>query len=322
MLHCTRLKFLGLFFISAFAIIVYGNNIDQKEIERLKENEHCAWNLGEGVYSLSFSDLTFKVDVSVSGRIVSFQKNQKEILAQPAVHSFNYGSTFWPGPQSNWGWPPYPALDGEPYEAVLVGDTLKTQSKDDPQSGFRFSKYFIPDVENKSIEIQYQIKNISNKPIAVDPWEVTRAASMGLSFFPEGETEPLEKSNLSNVKMEDGMVWYFCDTTLFTKSQKIFTSAKEGWLAHCANGLLFVKVFPDIKPNTTSPGQEEVEIFAHENKKYIELENHGEQKALLPGQSLKYTVRWYLMELPSSVKTEPGNKDLVRLVRKMISGNK
>jgi len=301
-------KYFILFALSVVAVLCKGSGAG-----------HQHWEKNADLYILSFSDLTFKVDVNTSARIVSFQKNQKEILAQPSVHSFNYGSTFWPAPQSNWGWPPYPFLDGEPYEGELFGDTLKTTSKKDPQSGLRFLKSFIPDVENGFVEIQYSIENISGDSINVDPWEVTRAESMGLSFFPEGESEPLEKSNLNNVVIEDGMVWYFCDTTLFTKSQKIFTSGKEGWLAHSGNGLLFVKVFPDIKPNTASSGQAEIEIFAHENKKYIELENHGEQEALNPGQSLKYTVRWYLMELPSSVKPEVGNKQLVHLVRKMIS---
>ena len=40
-------------------------------------------------------------------------------------------------------------------------------------------------------------------------------------------------------------------------------------------GFLFVKCFPDIRPDEAPPGQGEVEIFVAPKGRYLELENHG-----------------------------------------------
>jgi hypothetical protein len=279
------------------------------------------WENQNGFYRTTFNDLTFVVDANLSGRITSFQYNSSEILGQPDLHPDMFGSTFWPAPQSKWGWPPYPVLDVEPYSAKVSEDTLAMVSQKCPQSGLQFVKKFIPEPAKNRVRIEYVIRNISDSTIAVAPWEVTRVPAFGWAFFPIGESAPLEKSNLQNVEIENGMVWYYGNTDSFSRGQKMFVSAKEGWLVYCKNNLLFIKVFPDIGEGECAPGQGEIEVYASGDNHYIELENHGKLESLQPGQEIFYPVYWLLTEIPEKMKSDGKNAEWVKEVRKVIGGD-
>ncbi|NEW81428.1 MAG: hypothetical protein GZ094_03575 [Mariniphaga sp.] len=86
----------------------------------------------------------------------------------------------------------------------------------------------------------------------------------------------------------DGISWNLIDKKPIPDNLKMFSTAKEGWLAYAINGIVFVKQFPDTKPESYSPEQGEVEIYINKEKSYIELENQGEYKLLKPWKSLTY----------------------------------
>ena len=52
-----------------------------------------------------------------------------------------------------------------------------------------------------------------------------------------------------------------------------------------------------------APGEAEVQVYVNRGKTYIELESQGAYTLLQPGESLSWTVRWYLL---------PVDKDLSR----------
>ena len=282
------------------------------------QSKNDGWENLNGIYQITFKNLLFKVDANLAGRIISFQLNEQEILGQPDLHPEMFGSSFWPAPQSDWGWPPYPVLDKEPYQAELIKDTLILTSEKCRQSGLQFVKKFIHQKKKNRIRIEYYIRNVSDTVINVAPWEVTRVPSFGLTFFPLGESLPQEKSTLQNVEIENGLVWYYSNTDNFSEGQKMFVSGSEGWLAYCKNNLLFLKVFPDIKEGECAPGQGEIEVFAFGEYNYVELENHGKIETLQPGQNLFYPVYWVLKKLREGVKTDSKNLQLPQEVRKII----
>ena len=267
-----------------------------------------------GLYVFSFGENTFSVSAQTGGRIISYTCRGKELLIPSSVHSENYGATLWPSPQSNWGWPPYPVLDIEPYEAVLTGDTLTLVSRPDLKSGYHFRKKFYITPEDASINIIYSITNISESAKQVAAWDVCRTSG-GVSFFPvDAASASLPSSNLMGVTIEDGICWYSFHPELIPRSQKLFFAAKKGWLAHVYDGMLFIKTFPDIPVDALPPQQGEVEIYAHSNGLYIELENHGEYTLLQPGETLVYPQKWYLMK----IKEANSRDELLRTVRKVI----
>ena len=59
------------------------------------------------VYTFTAGNTVFAVDAAKAGRIVTFSLAGKNILtAAKSSQDNNWGSTFWPSPQSDWNWPP------------------------------------------------------------------------------------------------------------------------------------------------------------------------------------------------------------------------
>lgn len=253
--------------------------------------------------TIQSGNVSITVDPRVSGRIVSFAINGKNVLTDSGVHSFNYGSTLWPAPQSEWRWPPYEALDKDPYQVEISNAReILLKSIPDSVSGLQFSKHF--STKKKYFSIIYSIKNISGKLRKVAAWEVTRVDTSGRAFFPLSGEAPMDKSSLQNIKKIDDYLWYDPDYEKLESSQKYFGYGKKGYLGWVTGNILFVKSFPDIRPDQPAPGQAEIEIFAHAQYPYIELENHGPYVNLQPGETLNYEVKWYLKKLRENLTDE------------------
>jgi hypothetical protein len=89
----------------------------------------------------------------------------------------------------------------------------------------------------------------------------------------------------------------------------------SGWLAYCANGLLLVKKFQDLKQGEPAPGEAEIQVYVNRGKTYIELESQGSYTLLQPGEQLSWTVNWHL--LPAATATQP-SASLTEQVRSIV----
>jgi hypothetical protein len=181
----------------------------------------------------------------------------------------------------------------------------------DSLSGFQFEKRFSTRPDS-AISIRYIIRNVSEKEKQVAAWDVCRTKG-GICFFPVGSPANIPENKLNRTKTENGILWYDFDAESILSPQKLFSMAKEGWLAHVSDDLLFIKKFPDIQISQLSPEQGEIEIFAQKGGLYIELENHGPYTTLKPGEELSYDQTWYLLPLKQKEQTQ-----WVNIVRKSI----
>jgi len=267
------------------------------------------------IFEVKAGKTAMKISVH-GGRIISFKYCGNEILTQSSEHA-NFGSTLWTAPQSDWGWPPFAVLDSIEYLAEQKGDLLKMISQPDPISGFQIEKTWQP-VGDHSIRIEYLIRNISTKPKAVGPWDVTRVPCGGIAFYPDGGKAKVPESNLKIDLQQEGINWISIDKNPIPDHKKLFSTAQEGWLGYGYNGMLFIKQFPDTKPGNYSPQQGEIEIYVDKGKNYTELENQGVYQSLKPGESLEYSETWTLMPIPENVKIEIGNPKLCAIVRKLM----
>lgn len=267
------------------------------------------------IYEMKAGKAMMKIS-DKGGRIISFTYDRKEILTQSSEHE-NFGSTLWTAPQSDWGWPPFAVLDCMDYQVEQMANVLKMTSQPDQKSGFQFMKTCTVAGDN-SIKIEYLIRNISEKPKSVGPWDVTRVPCGGIAFFPCGEKGIVPESNLKPDIEKEGISWISIDKRPISDNLKMFSTAKEGWLAYAINGLLFVKQFPDTNPESYSPKQGEVEIYINKEKSYIELENQGAYQLLKSGETLNYRETWSLSPIAKTIKIESGNQKLVELVRQLI----
>jgi hypothetical protein len=281
-----------------------------KSVQKTKSEQFFELKAGKSIMKISAN----------GGRIISYSIGEKEILTQASEHE-NFGSTLWTSPQSDWGWPPYEVLDNQEYQVEQKDNWLKMTSNPDPKSGFQMIKTW-KTIGEGCIEIQYRIKNTSDQPKSVGAWDVSRVPCGGLAFFPDGGKGKVPESNLKIDLQQEGINWISIDKKPISKHQKLFSTAKEGWLAYALNGLLFIKQFPDTKPEDYSPQQGEVEIYINKEKSYAELENQGPYQLLNPCESLRYQENWFLIPLPDKkMVIRTGNRNLIELVRQKIGYN-
>lgn len=263
------------------------------------------------IYKLSIGDLSFCVSSEAGGRIVSFSRGGCELLASDSIHPIYYGATFWLSPQSDY-WPPYPTVDKLPYKATVSDNTLRMQSQTD-KAGIRITKEFSVSPSDSAIYIKYRIDNISGQALRLAPWNVVRVFG-GLSFFAMGENnEDINKSDIPGTYIKNGVVWFPFTQRNNEKGQKLFNTAKDGWMAHYYKQLLFVNCFPDIKIQEIPPKQGEVEIFVAPKGAYLELENHGRYSSLAPNESVEYNQKCFLIS-PGQGKTK---EELLRIVEQL-----
>lgn len=245
--------------------------------------------------------MTFSTSAEVGGRIVSFKSNGEEILTTDSTHKTYYGGSFWVSPQSHY-WPQDANVDKLPYTPEVKGKTLRLTSQTD-NSRICISKEFSVSEKDTAILMNFSVKNISSQSMKLAPWDVARVYG-GLSFFPVGEKDEMNKSDVVGAYEQNGLAWYPFLDQRFEKGQKLYSTGKGGWLAHYYRGLLFVKCFPDIRPSEVPPIQGEVEIFVAPRGQYLELENHGEYVELQPQESLTYNQKWFLRNVGDKTKDE------------------
>ena len=269
--------------------------------------------------TIHFGAYTAVIDPMKSARVISFSYQDKELLTQEEVHSFNYGSTLWPSPHGEWGWPPPPHLDGQPFEVALEEHEKVYRGQRDTVTGLRFIKRFGFDPSDTSFVAHYTVENLNDTPRYVALWEVTRTPG-GLSYFPVGKEKATipSFSRLRSVSQTGDIMWYQYNRDSVHRSQKLYENGAEGWLAHVHNGMLFVKVFEDISREAMPPTHGEVEIYVHTDGSYIELENHSRYLALPPGGNFHYRVRWYYRPVPSHINSDLGSQELTTWTRKII----
>ena len=247
--------------------------------------------------TLRVDDATMTVDPARGGKILSLKYQEQEVLSQSRFPE-SFGSTFWTSPQKEWNWPPVAEFDKQPYEVVQCADgRLTISSPVSERLGMSVGKDFAIDASNHAFVITYSIRNEGTEARSVAPWEITRVTNTGgLIFF--APTDSIWPAGLMDFQLSDGAAWYETDEA--PRNRKVNADG-SGWLAYCADGLLLVKKFQDLQPEQPAPGEAEVQVYVNRGKTYIELESQGAYTLLQPGESLNWTVRWYLLPVDKNL---------------------
>ena len=279
--------------------------------------------LSGGRYSIQVENVVMGVDPQVGGRITYLNLDGKNFFTDNSVNAFNWGSTFWPSPQSDWNWPPSPEIDNKPYTAKVEDNEVIMVSQKDPKTGLVVTKAFSGDQKKGSMILKYTMTNQSDKPQKVAPWEVSRVRTHGIAFFPYGKGERTG-GLLPSTKEIDGISWFIYDESKLPAkgvNRQLYSDGTEGWMAQLNGDILMIKKFPDVPFEKAAPKEGEVELFASNAspvKGYVEIEHQGAYEELKPGESSTWQVEWFLRKLPASIKPEAANPALVEYVRKIV----
>ena len=282
------------------------------------------WTTNGGKYQLTLGSTYLELDPANGARMTALRASGSagpNLLADSATtgQDDNWGSTFWPSPQ-NWAWPPtvegsINAINTLPYSVVSDALTLTLTSQLNATAPtVSVVKKFSADVAKLAIVIDYTMTNGGTAPVTVAPWEITRVAAGGITFYAEASPPVVHDAGmvLPPTTLTDGVRWYQHDPSVVDPTK--FFSDGKGWIAHAAGDLLLIKSFPDLTPEQSPTGEAEIEIFAA--PKYVEVENQGAVKTLAAGEALHWTVRWYARKLAQPAVV--GSAELVAYVQNQI----
>ena len=263
------------------------------------------------VCTLQCGDALMAIDISKGGKIMSLKYKDQEVISQSRFPE-SFGSTFWTSPQKEWNWPPVQEFDKGTYNVEKREPSrLVITSPVSERLGMSVGKDFSVDSKDGAFVITYSIKNEGTQPRRVAPWEITRVPNdNGLIFFQA--VDSIWPAGLMTFETAHNAAWYKTDEA--QQNRKVNADGK-GWLAYCANGLLLVKKFQDLKADEPAPGEAEIQVYVNRGKSYIELESQGAYTELKPGAELQWTVRWYLQ--PVDKNAQP-SKSLLQAVQKLV----
>ena len=267
-------------------------------------------NLGESKYSIEVGDLFMTINAGGGGKILSFKYKDVEVISQSTFPE-SFGSTFWTSPQKEWNWPPVQEFDKQPYTVEEKGNSLVMTSNVSARLRYKIRKEFSVDAKSNAIVVTYSIINESGETRKVAPWEITRVPNEGLIFF-DAPTDQITPADLMPFKSEFGISWYQTDEA--NQNRKINADGK-GWLAYLNNGLLMVKKFQDLNASQPAPEEAEIQVYVNRGKSYIELESQGAYTELKAGESLDWTVKWFLTPYEGAAPSQALLKKVKKLVK-------
>jgi hypothetical protein len=267
------------------------------------------------LYYFQVADMYFEVDSSFGSRISSLKLGDKEIMFVDREYGDGilWGSTAWPSPQGNWGWPPSEVLDSDPYSVDISGDSIILTSGVDGASNLRFRKTFFASEADTSVTVIYDYINEGASAVNNAAWEVTRVPAGGISFFPSGEGS-VTGGFASYTEKANDVTWYGYENS-DAGNDKFFSDGSYGWYAHANDSsILFIRKFQDVPYESAAPGENEIELWLNGDHAYIELENQSEYISITPGESLTYEVKWFVREIPDGIDISVGSIDLINYV--------
>lgn len=240
-------------------------------------------------YELHVGKTSMMIDAANGARIMSLKYDTLEVLSQNPAPNM-YGSTFWTSPQKEWNWPPVREHDMARYAVEKRGEKIIMTSQLSEKIPLRIIKSFSTDVNDSCFVIAYSIINEGKEDRCVAPWEVTRVPGEGRISF-EAATDSIWPAGLMNFRQEGKNTYYDIDAS---EKQRKINANGTGWLRYTSKGLTLTKLFPNLKAGEAAPGEDEIQVYVHQNKMYCELEEQGPYTLLRPGERLEWAVRWKL----------------------------
>jgi hypothetical protein len=264
--------------------------------------------------TISSEELSFVIDPSVAGRVVQVSFAGQSLLTGPEAHPENWGATFWTSPQADWSWPPVAEVDSLPYQVIEASSQrlgLRGPLAEVGEKKFRIEKWFSAQ-EGSCIDTSYVIESASAEPFRLAAWEISRVAG-GVTFFPTGTIEltPIAPHGPLHLMRAADVSYFDHRSFQVGRSLKVHADGREGFLGHVTGQLLLLKFFEKTPHELVAPGEGEVEIFAGEEGRYVEVEVQGPFAEIAPGGRSRFAVRTHV----ARVAPEQGLAEWVRLAR-------
>jgi hypothetical protein len=255
--------------------------------------------------TLSWGSYDFAVDAAHGARVVTFSLAGTNILLTQAAGAAEFGATFWPSPQSAWNWPPIAAIDTSAYTATIQNDVLVltsaafTIATGDPE--MTIEKRFSVNSGSNVVTIVYSFHNQGTTAVSLAPWEITRVAAGGLTFFPNPAGGPAPRTCSGTFPMpttsDDESYTFFADLSSTGQTKLCAEGGPKGYEAQLSGDLLLVQAWTDVPDAAEAAGEGQDEFYTDPSFTYEEVENQGPYASLAAGSSTQWIVRWTLAKV-------------------------
>ena len=239
--------------------------------------------------TITRDSISLTVDPSYGARLISLKYGNKELLNVVRDSSgFTYGSTAWPSPQADWGWPPPAALDREPYTVQKVEDHSILLIGREDSSGLVFQKRYRlgPDSD---IGLTYWLTYNGDTARAVAAWEVTRLPYTGrIEFF--ADSVRTEKAQ-GVVESRDSFRTIYLDGR-HPAPAKVYANLDSIPVRYYIDGLVLEKYTVVQDFYRVAPGQAPLEVYIDPPKGFAELELQGDYRTLRYGETATLRTKW------------------------------
>ena len=200
------------------------------------------------------------------------------------------------------GWPPIATIDTGAYSVSIQGDVLVlTSSSFTITAGnptMTIEKRIAVNSASNVVTITYAFINQGNASVSVAPWEVTRVAPGGMTFFPnpDGGPAPRTCSGAFSVPTTSDFEGYTFFANLPTTGQTKLCAdgGTKGYEAFLSGDLLLVQAWTDVPASENAAGEGEDEFYTDPSFTYEEVENQGPYAPIGAGNRAEWTVRWTL----------------------------
>lgn len=253
----------------------------------------------EGLVSLSAGPLTIAIDPAVGARIASFTYEGREMLqTERDANDWQWGSTLWSAPQSDWGWPP-PSFDTVAFTYdTTASNRFHFYGPVDRNSGLQLIKSVRLAVDQQYgpvATLKYHFYNRGLDTLRLGVWENTRVPYAGRVILPGGEFRLSQPETLLVADTTGGRTTVVLDDAQPAK-QKLFLRPAEDtkylFAAYEREGLTLLKRWK--RPPGVTPEQAPVELFISPEEGFAELEAQGSYRIIPPGERVGLTVLWQL----------------------------
>jgi hypothetical protein len=254
------------------------------------------------ICTFSWGSYIFRVDATHGARIVEFSLSGNNILLTQAAGAAEFGATFWPSPQTLWNWPPIATIDTGAYSVSIQGDVLVLKSSSFTIAAgapiMTIEKRFAVNSASNVVTVTYAFVNQGSTSVSVAPWEITRVAPGGITFFPNPDGGPAARtcSGTFTVPTTSDFESYtfFADLPATGQTKLCADGGRKGYQAHLSRGLLLVQAWTDVPASENAAGEGEDEFYTDPSFSYEEVENQGRYAPIGAGNRAEWTVRWTL----------------------------
>jgi hypothetical protein len=266
------------------------------------------------LWTLAFGNTLFVVNATQGAAVTTYSLQGHNVLAD--------GSHFRPSPQKAWNWPPPPEIAQLAYTPSLSEKVIVMDSQTNAQWGVKAKKRFWANSASQVVTIEYTLTNTSSAQASWAPWEVSRVNATGLTFFAQGSAIPAKPSSYGNalpLQSAGGISWLDYQAAIYTAGNYIVAGdGLEGWSAHAEAGIVFIKSYPDVATAQIPPEEGEIQLWTDATHTVLEMENEGAYVPIGAGQSIVWTMRWYLRTIPSDAPVAVGSTKLADFVRSQL----